>query len=59
MEIDSLGNVTNPNVVRGISTSFDQKAIELIKNMPRWKPAYKYGNPVRSKVYLPIHINFQ
>ena len=36
--IDTLGNVTNVNVIRGVHPLLDQEAVRVVKLMPRWSP---------------------
>jgi len=33
--------------------------IEIINEMPKWKPAYLYGEPIRQKYFIPLNIDYQ
>jgi hypothetical protein len=59
VEIDSTGKVINPIIIRGISKETDKKVVEIINEMPKWKPAYLYGEPTSQKFYIPINIDYQ
>lgn len=37
--ITKEGNVENPRVVSGFGNSCDDLALDIVKNMPQWKPA--------------------
>ena len=38
--IDSYGQVKDCHIIRGSGTdAFDEAALQVIRNMPRWKPA--------------------
>lgn len=52
--IDTDGNATDIVVENSLGSSFDKEAIRLVENMPEWKPATYNGQPVRSKISLPI-----
>jgi hypothetical protein len=59
IEIDSTGKVVNPIIRKGIGERTDQKVMEIIKNMPKWKPAYLYGRPIRQRYFIPLNIDYQ
>lgn len=52
--ISSTGEVTNIEVVRGISKSCDQEAIRVVSMMSKWKPGLQNKMPVAVKMVLPI-----
>ena len=58
-EIDTIGNVINPKVVRGIDRKIDKKVVEIVKRLPKFEPGYLYGKPIRQQYYLPINLDFQ
>lgn len=58
-EIDSTGKVVNPIIIKGIGEKTDKKVIEIINEMPNWKPAYLYGQPIRQKYYIPLNVDYQ
>ena len=52
--IDRNGNATEIKVENSLGPLFDDEATRLVANMPAWKPATYDGEPVRSKISLPI-----
>ena len=46
-------------VEKPLGELFDKQAISVIENMPKWKPATINGNPVNSKINVPLHFNFK
>jgi hypothetical protein len=59
LEIDTIGNVINPKVVRGINRKIDKKVIEIVEQLPNFNPAYLYGKPIRYGYNIPINLNFK
>lgn len=57
VEID--GSITEPTVVRKMSPEYDEEALRLIKNMPKWKPAEDHGLKIRCKYSLPVSFSFR
>lgn len=52
IEID--GSISNIKVLQGIGGGCDEEAIRIIKNMPRWKPAFYKGNEVEVQLVMPL-----
>jgi protein TonB len=52
--VESNGEITNINKLRGIGGGCDEESIRVIKNMPTWEPGIQQGRPVRVQVNLPI-----
>lgn len=52
--IDEGGKVVNPEILKGVSTDLDREAIRVVKRMPKWTPATKDGQNVRSRLNMPI-----
>ncbi len=48
------GSITDVTVQRSPDENLSKEAERVIKSMPKWKPAYKDGKPVRSSCTLPI-----
>lgn len=57
--VDKEGNVTTVNVLRSINPTFDNQVIEVLENMPKWKPGLQDGKPVAVKMILPIYITLK
>jgi TonB family protein len=57
--VEADGSVTNVRSLNRIwGTDMDDEAIRVIKNMPKWVPAYSGGKPVRSPYSIPIKFSF-
>lgn len=52
--ITETGNADKIEVSKSLGHAFEQVAIDLIRNMPAWKPAMLNGKPVRSRISLPL-----
>ena len=52
--VDREGKISDPQVIKGISTECDQEALRVIKQMPPWKPGKQNGKAVKSRFVLPI-----
>lgn len=52
--VEKDGSITDIQVLRGVSPSIDKEAVRVVSAMPKWKPGYQNGNPVRVKFTLPI-----
>lgn len=52
--IDREGSPIDVRILRSAHTLLDEEAMRVIKTMPRWRPGYKNGIPVRVQCTLPI-----
>lgn len=52
--IEKDGSISNARVERKKHPALDAEALRVIKKMPRWKPGYVGGKPVRVLYHLPI-----
>jgi len=52
--IDREGNISDIQIVKGISPECDKEALRVVKLMPLWKPGKQNGKAVRSRFVLPI-----
>lgn len=57
--IEKDGSISNVKILRGIGGGCDEAAVEMVKNMPKWKPAKQRGKPVRCQFNLPIKFELQ
>lgn len=48
------GLITDIEIVKSLSKECDAEALTVVRMMPRWKPAYQNGVPVRSRLVLPL-----
>lgn len=53
--IEKDGSISNVKILRGIGGGCEEAAVEMIKNMPKWKPGKQRGKPVRFQFVLPIN----
>lgn len=52
--IEKDGSISNVKILRGIGGGCEEAAVEMVKNMPKWKPGKQRGKPVRYQYVLPI-----
>ena len=52
--IEKDGSISNILVKRAIGGGCEEAAVEMVKNMPKWKPGKQRGKPVRFQFTLPI-----
>lgn len=53
--VDKSGTVTNVKVVRGVDKNLDAEAVRVVKSLPKYKPGYQRGKPVRVMFTIPIN----
>lgn len=52
--VEKNGSISNINILRSVSSNFDNEAIKMVKSMPKWKPASDHGKLARQKFTMPI-----
>lgn len=52
--VDKEGNVSNVEIMKGLSPSTDKEAIRLVSSFPKWSPGRQNGRAVKSQFILPI-----
>lgn len=57
--VERSGVISGVSVVKSLSKDFDDEAIRLTRNMPRWNPGTKNGVPVRYKMTMPINFKLK
>ncbi len=58
--VDEEGNATQAEMIRSSGCAlFDKHLIEVIENMPKWKPGLQGGKPVPVQYAFPLHIDLQ
>lgn len=57
--VSPQGEITNPEVVKGIGGGCDEEAIRVIKLLPKWKPGRQNGRAVSVKFTVPIKFTLQ
>ncbi|MFV0417657.1 MAG: energy transducer TonB [Dysgonomonas sp.] len=55
--VSKTGEISNIQVVKGVSPGCDKEAMRVIKSMPKWIPGKQHGVPV--PVYFNLPILFQ
>ncbi|SBV96541.1 conserved exported hypothetical protein [uncultured Dysgonomonas sp.] len=55
--VSKTGEISNLELLKGISPTCDKEAMRVIKSMPKWIPGKQSGNPVQ--VYFTIPIVFK
>jgi protein TonB len=53
--VDSLGNVSNIEIEKGVSHSIDQEVIRVVQIMPKWKPGTFDGESGPTVFRLPVN----
>lgn len=51
--------VSNVEIVQSLGEKFDNEAIRVISNMPKWIPATVNSTPVSSKLSIPLTFNIK
>lgn len=57
--IQADGTTQMVSIIRSAHTFLDYEAWDTIENMPKWHPAKKDGQPVKSCYVLPVHFSLQ
>ena len=52
--IDTAGNASNFNVLKGLGYGCDEEALRVARSLPRWTPSTKSGKPIWVKYNLPV-----
>ncbi|MDR3695043.1 TonB family protein [Mucilaginibacter sp.] len=59
--VEKDGSLTDFKVVKSLTPSFDASVIQLLKKSPKWIPAKRGNQPIKSKYDFPIryHSEFE
>lgn len=52
--VEPDGSITGAKVLRGVGGGLDEVALEVVKNMPKWKPGKVKGEDVPVQFNMPI-----
>lgn len=52
--IDSLGAIQDLHLLKSLDVSHDQEVVRVLRQMPRWKPAYREDKPYALPFTVPI-----
>ena len=55
--VDVDGSITDVRVIDGAAEALDNKAKEIIEQMPKWKPGEIDGTPIQVQYAIPIRFN--
>ena len=53
--IEKNGSISGTKILRGVHPELDSIAVNVVRHMPKWKPAEQSGKKVRIMMTLPIH----
>ncbi len=53
--VEKDGSITDVEVARSVYPVLDEEAVRVVSMMPKWQPAMRKGDPIRSKFSLPIY----
>ncbi len=54
-KIDTVGNVVDVKIEKGINQELNTEALRVIKTMPKWTPGYLEGEPIEVSFTVPIN----
>ena len=57
--IEKDGSISNPVILKATGNGFDQEAMRVINDMPKWKPGLQNGKPVRVRLNMPIYFKLK
>lgn len=52
--LNKSGKAEQVKVLESLHPALDEEAIRMVTQMPKWKPAKVYGEPISSKMSIPI-----
>ena len=53
--VNKDGSIIDPEVVNKVNPLLDEEALRLVREMPKWKPGFQKGKPVRVRYTLPVN----
>lgn len=57
--VNKEGQVQDIKVLNGICSEIESICVDLIRNMPKWRPGYQRGGPVKVAFTLPINFKLK
>jgi periplasmic protein TonB len=57
--VDSRGEVTDVEVIKGVQGALDKEAMRVIAMMNKWKPGLQHNIPVNVRMVLPIKFKLE
>lgn len=55
--IDTVGNVSDPRIEKGVRKDLDNEALRIVSLMPKWRPAQKNFKPVAVRYTMNVAFN--
>jgi protein TonB len=52
--VEKNGEITELDIIKGISPDCDAECLRVVEAFPNWEPAIQRGKPVKSRFALPI-----
>ncbi|MGI4805398.1 MAG: TonB family protein [Janthinobacterium lividum] len=52
--VEKNGSLTNMEILEGLNTKADKKALKILKKSPKWVPGMQAGKAVRVNYVMPI-----
>ena len=59
MVIDEFGLLNDVTMVRGFDTESNKLILEAVRNLKDWKPGMSNGKPVKTKIILPLRMQWE
>ena len=57
--IDTIGNVVDPEIIRGLNESLDSLACKIVLDSPEWIPGKQRGKKEKVGFTFPVYINME
>ena len=57
--VEKDGSVSSIKLLRGIGYGCDEAAMDVVRKMPKWKPATQRGKPVRMQYQFPLNFKLE
>lgn len=57
--VNTDGTIADAYIVRSVDKLLDAEALRVVQHMPKWKPGFQNGKPVRVNFTIPINFVLQ
>lgn len=57
--VEVTGCISNVKIIKGVHPSIDNESLRVVRAMPKWKPGFQNGSPVRVSFNLPIRFTLK
>ena len=55
--VNTDGSLSNLKLRRGLSPALDEQVLQIVKDLPKLRPAKKNGNPVRCELIIAVYLS--